>query len=141
MRPPLPSPSLPQDSELAPELAVLEELVQVLEDEAKAIRDLDVVGIDAAAETKQSLDARLAELRAARGAGPVAPGDDVKTRYRVLVTQVRDLAERNVRRLQSTHRTIKELVSALTGAPVHPGYGRRGRVATPGSAVLTSTIG
>ena len=129
------------DPNLLPELAVLEQLVQVLEDEALAIRDLDVAGIDAAAEIKLALDGRLGELQAARTAAPTPLSEDLKTRYRVLVTQVRDLAERNVRRLQATHRTIKELVASLTGAPAHPGYGRRGGYATPGNAILTSTVG
>ena len=122
------------------ELAVLDEVVAVLEAEADALRELNYQNVDLATEAKLELDARLAELQAQRAGATGPVPDALKARYRERMLEVRQRVESNNRKLQLTAKTVRELVQTLTGGqPV--GYGRRGYAAAPARAVLTSTTG
>jgi len=122
------------------ELAVLDEVVAVLDAEAQALRDLDYRNIDLATEAKLELDARLAALQAERAGatGPIDPA--LRERYRARMEEVRLRVDANNHKLQVTAKTVQELVRTLTGG-TSSSYGRRGYATGPASAVLTSTVG
>lgn len=122
------------------ELAVLEEVVAVLDAERDALRDLDYGRIDLAAAAKLELDERLAALQRERAGASGPVDDDLKDRYRARMAEVRAKVDENNRRLQVTSRTIEALVRSLTGTQPS-GYGRRGYATGPARAVLTSTVG
>lgn len=122
------------------ELAVLDEVVAVLDAEAEALRELNYQNVDLATKAKIELDERLAELQSQRAGATGPVSDALKQRYRERIAEVRARVDRNNRKLQLTAKTVRELVQTLSGGqPV--GYGRRGYAPAPARAVLTSTTG
>jgi hypothetical protein len=109
--------------------APLTRLEQILEDEAEALRTIDVRGIDRAAHAKEALEPALARLLGA----PLS--DDDRTR----LSKVRDRARQNQVRLAATLSSVRGLLRALV-TDVPPSYGPRSEpsVSRP---VLTSVVG
>ena len=124
------------------EIAVLIDLQRILQCEETALRDLDYSAIDAITDDKERIEGTLGELRSARHAAAGTIADTQRERYRGLANEIRVLGERNNRRLQICATTVRQLLSALTGAGT-PGYGRSPNAAAPAPAraILTSSLG
>lgn len=122
---------------------LLEQLEAVLKSESEALRTLDAAGIEAAAASKDELNEKLApclvELRA-RALEPAA-----RERVEALRSRVVELMQSNLRRLEATAGSIRELVHALAGSdPTTYGPKNRARsyaVAGVGQAILTAEVG
>ena len=80
------------------------ELERVLEDEARALKELDRAGIDLAAERKTRL---LAELAAANR--------EVKPEHRSALERVRKLALRNHMLLAHARDSVRQVLSTAAG--------------------------
>jgi len=122
---------------------LLEQLDAVLAAETEALRTVDTAAIEAAATRKEELEPELAACMAELRGVPL----DAATRARVeaLRTSVVRRSEHNLRRLQATVTSVRELVAQLTGTetktygPMHRARGYA--TAAPARAVLTAEIG
>lgn len=122
---------------------LLEQLDVVLAAETEALRTVDAAAIEAAANRKEELEQQLVVVMAALRGTKI----DAAARRRVeaLRTSVVRRSEHNLRRLQATVTSIRELVGQLTGSETTT-YGPKNRArgyqtATPARAVLTAEIG
>ena len=109
--------------------APLTRLEQILEEEAEALRTVDVHGIDRAAQAKEALQPALAEVLGT----PMSPDEHAR------LGRIRDRARQNQVRLAATLSTVRGLLRALVSeAP--PSYGPRSEpaIARP---VLASEVG
>jgi hypothetical protein len=116
----------------APDLAApLHRLAAILDEEAEALRTLDMAAIDRTAQAKELLEPELARtLRA-----PMEPD------AAALLPVLRERARENQRRLAATLSSVRGLVRALVSDDA-PTYGRN----TPAPAgttkpILTSVVG
>jgi hypothetical protein len=111
--------------------APLRRLAAILDEEAEALRRLDMAGIDRAAQAKEALEPELAKVLR----GCVAPEDAS------LVVTLRERARENQRRLAASLSSVRGLVRALVSDDT-PSYGRTAPApAGTTRSILTSVIG
>jgi len=122
-------------------LQLLERLDAILCAEGEALRQLDFAGIDAARLEKEALEAPLHDaLKRLAGVTLTAQQRDG---LRALRHRVSERGQVNLRRLEATMGSVRELVATLTGTE-RPTYGKRAHgyaKLTPARAVLTTEIG
>jgi hypothetical protein len=111
--------------------APLRRLALILDEEAEALRTLDMPGIDRAAQAKEALAPELAQILR----GPVTP--ETAALLPVLRVRARD----NQRRLAASLSSVRGLVRALVNDET-PSYGRSAPPAAGTTrSILTSVIG
>ncbi|GEM_PF-7072255 len=127
----------PDSSQLATsEDRILHDLETTLREEREAINDLDYAGIDTARTTKEGIDEALKNLSSNREHNTVHNRDELRSRYAFLL----GYAEENNLRLSICLRTIKGLISTLTGTKDR-GYGPTSNRSRQSVPVLTSSFG
>ena len=111
--------------------APLRRLALILDEEAEALRKLDMPGIDRAAREKEALEPELAKVLR----GPVTP------ETASLLPLLRERARDNQRRLAASLSSVRGLVRALVDEEA-PSYGRSAPPAAGTTrSILTSVIG
>ena len=112
--------------------APLRRLAAILDEEAEALRSLDMAAIDRAAHAKEELEPELARILR----GPV-PADAA-----ALLPGLRERARENQRRLAVTLSSVRGLVRALVSDEA-PSYGRPSPPPAAGTTkpILTSVVG
>ncbi len=109
----------------------LRRLAAILDEEAAALRTLDMAAIDRTAAAKEALEPELARLLA----GPLPPEAAAQ------LPELRDRARENQRRLAATLSSVRGLVRALVDDDA-PAYGRtRPSPAGTTKPILTSVVG
>ncbi len=109
----------------------LRRLAAILDEEATALRTLDMATIDRTAAAKEALEPELARLLG----GPLA------AEAAALLPDIRERARENQRRLAATLSSVRGLVRALVSDDA-PAYGRA--APPPAGAtkpILTSVVG